>query len=206
MKGIPEEMQGRIFEPFVQGDVGLNRRHSGTGLGLSICSQLASLMRGSIHLQSTCGVGSTFTVRIPLRQVLSTPNAQVANDADGVRPSTPPSAIASKEKESDREDSGDDSLTSSATKTAAGEIALSATQSSVSADHPLSDGTGSTPITPLSPELVSVIPETHPANTTPQILERTGTLDIKEAVTNSKALETANALKEGQNDRIERAA
>ena len=64
--GIPENQQQRVFEPFVQGDIGLNKKYQGTGLGLSICSQLASLMKGSIELDSQIGIGSTFTMRIPL--------------------------------------------------------------------------------------------------------------------------------------------
>ena len=77
-QGIPEDMQSRVFEPFVQGEVGLNRRHSGTGLGLSICSQLATLMKGSIDLQSHPGKGSTFTVKIPLRNVMGTPTTKTS--------------------------------------------------------------------------------------------------------------------------------
>ena len=65
--GIPPEQQKKVFEPFVQGDLGLSRKYGGTGLGLSICSQLASLMRGSISLNSEVGVGSAFTMRIPLK-------------------------------------------------------------------------------------------------------------------------------------------
>lgn len=65
--GIPDHMQQRVFEPFVQGSVGLSRKFGGTGLGLSICSQLATLMGGSIRLKSTVGVGTTFTVQIPLK-------------------------------------------------------------------------------------------------------------------------------------------
>ena len=64
--GIPENQQQRVFEPFVQGDIGLNKKYGGTGLGLSICSQLASLMKGSMELDSKVGVGSKFTMRIPL--------------------------------------------------------------------------------------------------------------------------------------------
>ncbi len=64
--GIPENQQQRVFEPFVQGDIGLNKKYQGTGLGLSICSQLASLMKGSIELESQVGAGSKFTMRIPL--------------------------------------------------------------------------------------------------------------------------------------------
>ncbi|KAF4124249.1 osomolarity two-component system, sensor histidine kinase SLN1 [Geosmithia morbida] len=65
--GIPQHLQDKVFEPFVQGDPGLSKKFGGTGLGLSICQQLASLMGGSIDLDSTEGSGSTFTMRIPLR-------------------------------------------------------------------------------------------------------------------------------------------
>ena len=65
--GIPLAQQQKVFEPFVQGDLGLSRKYGGTGLGLSICSQLASLMGGSISLQSEEGVGSVFTMQIPLK-------------------------------------------------------------------------------------------------------------------------------------------
>ena len=64
--GIPENQQQRVFEPFVQGDIGLNKKYGGTGLGLSICSQLAGLMKGTMTLDSQVGVGSKFTMRIPL--------------------------------------------------------------------------------------------------------------------------------------------
>ncbi|KAH7326249.1 hypothetical protein B0I35DRAFT_405519 [Stachybotrys elegans] len=67
--GIPEHMQQKVFEPFVQGDLGLSKKFGGTGLGLSICHQLASLMGGSISLRSTIGVGTTFTMQIPLKYV-----------------------------------------------------------------------------------------------------------------------------------------
>jgi osomolarity two-component system, sensor histidine kinase SLN1 len=67
--GIAEHMQQKIFEPFVQGDLGLSKKYGGTGLGLSICSQLASIMGGSISLKSTVGVGTVFTMQIPLKYV-----------------------------------------------------------------------------------------------------------------------------------------
>jgi len=67
--GIPEDQQEKIFEPFVQGDLGLSKKYGGTGLGLSICAQLANLMGGSITLKSVVGVGSTFAMAIPLRYV-----------------------------------------------------------------------------------------------------------------------------------------
>lgn len=64
--GIPPSQQEKVFEPFMQGDLGLSKKHAGTGLGLSICSQLATVMHGSIHLDSEVGRGSKFTVQIPL--------------------------------------------------------------------------------------------------------------------------------------------
>lgn len=65
--GIADHMQQRVFEPFVQGDLGLSKKYGGTGLGLSICSQLATLMGGSVSLRSTVGAGTTFTVLLPLK-------------------------------------------------------------------------------------------------------------------------------------------
>ncbi|KAM4058935.1 response regulator receiver domain-containing protein [Hirsutella rhossiliensis] len=69
--GIPEPMQKKIFEPFVQGDLGLSKKFGGAGLGLSICAQLAQLMGGSIGVNSTLGVGSVFTMQIPLNRPAS---------------------------------------------------------------------------------------------------------------------------------------
>lgn len=67
--GIAENLQAKVFEPFVQGDLGLSKKFGGTGLGLSICSQLATLMRGTIGVQSTPGQGSMFTMKVPLRHL-----------------------------------------------------------------------------------------------------------------------------------------
>lgn len=64
--GIPSHLHRRIFDPFVQGDLGLNRKYGGTGLGLSICAQLSRIMGGDILLDSEEGKGSLFTLRIPL--------------------------------------------------------------------------------------------------------------------------------------------
>ncbi|USP79128.1 uncharacterized protein yc1106_06402 [Curvularia clavata] len=69
--GIPEHLHSKIFEPFVQGDLGLSKKFGGTGLGLSICSQLAGLMKGTIGLKSEVGHGSVFTMVIPLKHVAS---------------------------------------------------------------------------------------------------------------------------------------
>lgn len=63
--GMQAEELAKIFLPFHQIDTGLARKREGTGLGLSICKKILELMDGSIHVDSTWGKGSIFTVRIP---------------------------------------------------------------------------------------------------------------------------------------------
>jgi signal transduction histidine kinase len=68
-KGIPEDQQVVIFEPFQQVDSSVTREHTGFGLGLSIVKQLVNLMGGDIKLSSRVGQGSIFTVVLPLEPV-----------------------------------------------------------------------------------------------------------------------------------------
>jgi signal transduction histidine kinase len=65
--GIPEGERTLIFERFHQMDAASTRRSEGAGLGLYITRQLVDAMGGTIELESHEGVGSTFTVMIPLR-------------------------------------------------------------------------------------------------------------------------------------------
>ncbi|WP_371325085.1 ATP-binding protein [Dechloromonas sp. ZY10] len=71
--GIPAELQGRLFQAFVQGDAGTTRRYGGTGLGLSIAAGLAQGMGGQLQVASAPGCGSRFTLRLPLRALAAPP-------------------------------------------------------------------------------------------------------------------------------------
>jgi two-component system sensor histidine kinase SenX3 len=64
--GISPEHQERIFERFYRADPSRSRDTGGTGLGLSIVKHVAKVHRGDVKLFSQVGVGSTFTLRVPL--------------------------------------------------------------------------------------------------------------------------------------------
>jgi signal transduction histidine kinase len=63
--GIAPEHQQTLFNDFVQIDSPLQKRLRGTGLGLSLSRKLAQLLGGDIVVDSTPGVGSTFTLEVP---------------------------------------------------------------------------------------------------------------------------------------------
>jgi PAS domain S-box-containing protein len=64
--GIAPDRLERIFDPFAQADASMTRRFGGTGLGTTIARQLVELMGGRIDVTSEPGVGSCFTVNLPL--------------------------------------------------------------------------------------------------------------------------------------------
>jgi PAS domain S-box-containing protein len=67
--GIAAADLGRLFEPFVQVDASLTRRHEGTGLGLALVRRLVELHGGGLAAESAPGRGSRFTVWLPYRPV-----------------------------------------------------------------------------------------------------------------------------------------
>ncbi len=79
--GIAQEFHHAIFHDFAQIDSPIQKRLRGTGLGLSLSKRLAELLGGTVALQSELGVGSTFSVTLPLR--LPQQEASTGGEADG---------------------------------------------------------------------------------------------------------------------------
>jgi CheY-like chemotaxis protein len=71
--GMTPEQQSRLFTEFAQADQSTTRRFGGTGLGLSICRELATLMGGTVGLDSQPGAGSTFWAQLPLPAAAAVP-------------------------------------------------------------------------------------------------------------------------------------
>ncbi|MCK3865377.1 ATP-binding protein [Pseudomonas sp. B329] len=71
-KGIAQEDQIRIFEPFYQSE-GNTNVVAGTGLGLPICQRLTELMNGNIRMVSELGLGSSFSLILPLEEASPPP-------------------------------------------------------------------------------------------------------------------------------------
>jgi PAS domain S-box-containing protein len=65
--GIAPDKLEHVFEEFAQADASSTRVYGGTGLGLTIARRLARLMGGDISVQSAPGMGSTFTLTLPVR-------------------------------------------------------------------------------------------------------------------------------------------
>jgi signal transduction histidine kinase/CheY-like chemotaxis protein/HAMP domain-containing protein len=90
--GIAPDKQQIIFDAFQQADGTTSRNYGGTGLGLSISARLSHLLGGEIKVQSKPGVGSTFTLYLPLVQSAEGENAPLENIV-GV-PAADPSGVS----------------------------------------------------------------------------------------------------------------
>ena len=63
--GMTNEQKAMVFDPFNQGDPAVNRQYGGAGLGLTITRHFCQVLGGSISLESSAGVGSTFRIWLP---------------------------------------------------------------------------------------------------------------------------------------------
>lgn len=79
--GISPDKLQTIFEPWVQADSSSERIHGGFGLGLAICQRIARLLEGELSVTSEVGVGSTFTIRLPLRLLDGACEENIADSA-----------------------------------------------------------------------------------------------------------------------------
>jgi signal transduction histidine kinase len=70
-RGISPANQAQLFNPFAQADNSLARDHEGLGLGLAMTKRLVERMQGQIKVESTVGVGSAFSISIPVEAIHS---------------------------------------------------------------------------------------------------------------------------------------
>lgn len=88
--GMSEEYQAHLYEEFSQESDGARTNYKGTGLGMAITKRYVDMMHGEIHVKSKQGVGTTFTVKLPLRIAEVTPEKKLETscterDLQGIR-------------------------------------------------------------------------------------------------------------------------
>jgi len=81
--GISAENIQKLFQPFIQIDSALNRKHDGTGLGLALVKRLIEIHGGNVELTSEVGVGSCFAINLPINIGSHAIDTQTGQDFSG---------------------------------------------------------------------------------------------------------------------------
>jgi len=87
--GIAPDQIKRLFQPFVQVESALNRNYEGSGLGLALVKRLVELHGGEVRLTSELGVGSCFTIAIPIApfcELSSEPESALSAHPEAIEP------------------------------------------------------------------------------------------------------------------------
>jgi signal transduction histidine kinase len=88
--GVPPDVLGRVFEPFVQSDGSLARSEGGLGIGLTLVRSLVEMHGGTVEAHSPgLGQGSEFVVRIPVRVPAAMPQPPVPRETSPFTPARP---------------------------------------------------------------------------------------------------------------------
>lgn len=80
--GMSDDLKQRLFLPFEQEDAATAQKHGGSGLGLAIAKNLIDLMQGAVVVDSSRGVGTTFTVDLPFEVASSAESRSCATESD----------------------------------------------------------------------------------------------------------------------------
>ena len=82
--GISEENLAHVFDSFKQLDAGDNRLNEGTGLGLAICREFIELLGGYLTAKSEIGLGSTFSIELPIEKLEDGSGSRLGIDTAGL--------------------------------------------------------------------------------------------------------------------------
>lgn len=94
--GIDAALLGDIFDTFRQGDGSTGRQYGGTGVGLSIAKELTTLISGELSVESTLGLGSKFTLTMPI-EALTTEEPKETQSPQTVQNESVDDVIAKKQ-------------------------------------------------------------------------------------------------------------